>query len=60
MVRRDILTETEQKIMQTYLTSGVKLDGYRMLKSRIKKVDIQDWVEQLQLVEQFKKMVGGE
>jgi hypothetical protein len=50
-MREYILTPTERKIIQTYLETGQRLEGYSMLLNRLRK--LQPIKDDLKLIQQF-------
>ena len=53
MVRSYILTNKERIIVDTYLKTGDKLDGFRLIKSRLVNLDLSQVEEDKQLIKQF-------
>jgi hypothetical protein len=59
-MRTYILTDRERNIIKNYLTLDKKIEGFRMLKSRVKKFDSQRAAEDLRLIKQFREVVFAE
>jgi len=57
-MRTYIITEQERKIIKAFLEKGEKLEGFRMLASRLRGLDLDDVRGQVQLIEAFLKKVG--
>jgi hypothetical protein len=55
-MRKYILTNQERQIINRYLETGEKIEGYAMLVSRCR--HMQPIQEDLQLIEQFLKKAG--
>jgi hypothetical protein len=56
-MREYILTDQEKQIIQRYLESGEKLEGFRMLLSRCRSVESVN--ADLELIKQFVAKVGS-
>ena len=56
-MREYILTEQEKQIIRKYLETGEKLEGFRMLLSRIR--NMQAVSADLELIKQFLAKVEG-
>ncbi|MDR2699260.1 MAG: hypothetical protein LBC12_00305 [Nitrososphaerota archaeon] len=47
------LTKREREIMQEYLTTGKRLQDFRVLTHRTKKLDMQQIEQDMELIKQF-------
>jgi hypothetical protein len=56
-VKTRILTDNERKIINAYLESKTKLEGFRMLLSRCRK-NIRIFEEDLSLIDRFLNALG--
>jgi len=52
-MRNYIITQQERKIIKAFLERGEKLEGFRMLASRLRKLDLSDVRGQIELIESF-------
>ena len=52
-MRNYLITELEKRIIKAYLERGEKLEGFRKLKQRAKKLDLKELKEQINLIERF-------
>ena len=56
-MREHIITPTERTIIQTYLETGQRLEGYFMLLNRLR--NLQPVKDDTQLIQQFLDKVEG-
>ena len=54
-MREYILTEQERKIIQIYLETGIKAEGYRVLRHRCYRLDKTKILSDLALIDKFVK-----
>lgn len=53
-MRSYLITDIEEKIIQEYLESGKRLEGFRTLKHRVKNVNLEKITEQVELIQKFR------
>jgi hypothetical protein len=58
-MRKYLLTDFERQVINTYLDTGEKSEAYRVVKSRILKLDLDRIKEDLELIIRFKRVRGG-
>jgi hypothetical protein len=58
-MRNYIITPVERKIILRFLETENHLEGFRMLLSRVKKLDVADLKEQIRLIEAFLAKAEG-
>jgi hypothetical protein len=56
-MRNYVLTETEKKIVHRFLETSNHLEGYRMLKARMLKLDVDELQNQIDLIKAFKNKI---
>jgi len=52
-MRSYIITEREREIIKAFLERGERLEGFRTLLSRLRKLELQDVDHQVKLIKQF-------
>jgi len=52
-MRSYIITRREREIIKAFLERGERLEGYRMLVSRVRKLDLKDVDQQVQMIKAF-------
>jgi len=52
-MRSYIITEREKDIIKAFLERGERLEGYRMLVSRVRRLDLKDVDKQVQMIKAF-------
>jgi hypothetical protein len=57
-MRTYIITEQERKIIRAFLEKGEKLEGFRMLASRLRGLNLDDVRGQVKLIERFLEKIG--
>ena len=57
---KNVLSNKEREIMQEYLTTGKKLNDFRVILYRAKKIDLKVVDSDAELIRQFLAKVGGE
>jgi hypothetical protein len=57
-MRTYIITEQEQKIIRAFLEKDEKLEGFRMLASRLRGLDLEDVCDQVTLIQSFLEKIG--
>jgi len=60
MVRNYIVTPIERKIIERFLSSGDRLEGFRVLQHRLKKLNVEDLQMQVDLIKAFLEKIEGE
>ena len=58
-MRNYIITPVERKIIQRFLETENHLEGYRMLLSRVKRLNVEDLKAQIALIEAFLAKAEG-
>lgn len=56
-MRTYIITQREREIIRVYLERGERLEGFRMLVSRARKLDLKDIDQQISLLKAFIKKI---
>ena len=59
LVVRNVLTDQERQLMQEYLNSGLKLDGFRVILHRAKKIDLKLVNSDAELIQKFLDKTEG-
>jgi len=52
-MRSYIITQREREIIKAFLERGERLEGYRMLVSRVRRLDLKDVDQQVQMIKTF-------
>ena len=58
-MRSYILTESERKIIERFMQNENRLEGFRVLLHRVKRLDIADLKAQIALIEAFLAKAEG-
>lgn len=56
---KNVLTSQERELMQEYLTTGKRLDGFRVILHRAKKVDLTVVCGDAELIKHFLEKAEG-
>ena len=59
MVRDYIITETEQKIIKAFLERNEKLEGFRVLVHRLRKLDLKSVETQIDMIQKFLQKINN-
>ena len=57
-MKHKIITRHEEEVIKEYLQNGKKLEGFRLVKFKAKRISVERLEQQLALLKRFLKAVG--